>query len=109
MNSVLKTLRVKLVWLHRPGVKESSGFFSCHGSEGPQHSPDRGWRGSSEHRNREGMQMLTITEWTDHSLFEEPLKILQLFDVGQLPVDIGLFRDLDLGSILVRSAECIEG
>jgi hypothetical protein len=31
----------------------------------------------------------------DHTSFEKPLKILQFFDAGQLPVDISLLRDLN--------------
>ncbi len=58
-----------------------------------------------------GLKTLSILQpevLMNHLLFEEPLKILQLFDMGQLPVNIGFFRNLDPGSILVRSAERIE-
>jgi hypothetical protein len=75
----------------------------------PKHSPGRGWRASSEHWQWEGRFMPAFTVRMDHVLFEEPLKILQFFDVGQLPGDIGLFRNLDPGCILFRSAEGIEG
>jgi len=52
--------------------------------------------------------LLQLVVPMNHSLFEKPVEVLEIFDMGQLPVDIVLFQNLDLCNNLVRSAKAIE-